>query len=139
MISGRTPGLLGGALLLCLAVTACSGDAGPTPTGALCPSDSTLTYDNFGKPFMESYCTRCHHSDLHGSERNGAPLYHDFDSLVGILAVVEHVDEYTAAGPDSVNEIMPPDGATPTEAERTQLGAWLACEVDLLNTATAAP
>lgn len=82
---------------------------------------------------MEKYCTRCHSSELKGSARNGAPLYHDFDSLLGILVVANHVDEYTAAGPEAVNEMMPPDGIEPTLEERTQLGEWLACELIRVN------
>ncbi|MCB9560780.1 MAG: hypothetical protein H6708_10275 [Kofleriaceae bacterium] len=118
------------AALAVAALVGCGGNARPTPTNATCPSDSTLTYENFGAPFMEAYCTRCHSSELRGADRHGAPLYHDFDSLGGIVAVANHVDWYTAAGPDAINEIMPPDGDTPTLDERYQLGEWLACEVD---------
>jgi hypothetical protein len=103
------------------------------PSGAVCPPDSTLTYENFGQPFMERYCIRCHSSQLHGAERNGAPLFHDFDSLMGIVVVADHIDEYTAAGPNSVNERMPPNGDKPTFEERTQLGEWLACELERVN------
>ena len=96
-------------------------------TGATCPPGSTLTYAGFAQPFMTSYCTRCHSSTLTGSARNNAPLGHDFDSEAGILAVAEHVDGRAAAGPNAVNTAMPPDGAKPSEAERRQLGEWLAC------------
>jgi uncharacterized membrane protein len=96
-------------------------------TGAVCPSGSTLTYDDFARPFMTSYCTRCHSSTLSGAARNGAPAGHDFDTEAGILAVADHVDGLAAAGPNAVNTAMPPDGAKPTEAERRQLGEWLAC------------
>ena len=99
-----------------------------TPSGATCPPNSTLTYEGFAAPFMEAYCTRCHSSELTGAARNGAPLGHDFDSETAILTFAEHVDEYAAAGPDSVNTLMPPDGDAPSEAERQQLGEWLACE-----------
>jgi hypothetical protein len=113
---------------------ACGSDpAQSKPSGAICLQDSTLSYENFGRPFMEKYCTRCHSSELHGADRNGAPLYHDFDSLLGIVLVGDHVDEYTAAGPDSSNSIMPPDGAKPTIEERTDLGVWLACELLRIN------
>jgi hypothetical protein len=120
-------------LSLALVTTAACGSssATPTPTNTTCPPDNTLTYANFGKPFMETYCVRCHSSELHGSARQGAPLYHDFDSLFGILVVANHVDWYTAAGPDAVNEIMPPNGEPPSIDERYQLGEWLACEVEL--------
>ncbi|WP_394831487.1 hypothetical protein LVJ94_33745 [Pendulispora rubella] len=104
------------------------GQIGP-PSGATCPSRSTLTYENFGRTFMESYCTRCHSSTLSGSARNGAPAFHDFDSLTGILDVGNHVDQFAAFGPSSKNETMPPSGPRPSADERTKLGEWLACEL----------
>ena len=103
------------------------------PTGSTCPTDNTLSYENFGQDFMESYCTRCHSSDLEGADRNGATVDHDFDTLHGILGVAEHIDEMAAAGPDSVNTTMPPDGDKPTLAEREKLGQWLACELEALD------
>lgn len=103
------------------------GDDG-APSGATCPPDSTLTYENFAVPFMAAYCTRCHSSERMGAARDGAPEAHDFDTLEGILAEADHIDEYAAFGADSNNEIMPPSGATPTAEEREQLGEWLACE-----------
>jgi hypothetical protein len=83
----------------------------------------------------------CHDSSLHNSQRNGAPLYHDTDTLLGVLKIVDHIDEYAGAGPAAVNTEMPPsrcpstpggkldrDCPAPSEAERTQLSQWLACE-----------
>ncbi|MEZ4365997.1 MAG: hypothetical protein R2939_06875 [Kofleriaceae bacterium] len=96
-------------------------------TESRCPEVSVLTYENFGKPFMEAYCTRCHATDLTGDDRQGAPSFHDFDTLFGIKAVHEHVDQTTAFGPAALNDSMPPDGATPTLRERQQLGEWIAC------------
>jgi hypothetical protein len=114
-------------VLVALLGVACGGGADPTPTGATCPPGSTLTYQNFAQPFMEAYCTRCHSSELHGEDRNGAPLFHDFDTEIGILNVHEHVDEQAAGGPNAINKLMPEDGAKPTDAERLQLGEWIAC------------
>jgi hypothetical protein len=102
------------------------GEEEGTPSGAEC--DSTLTYENFGAPFMASYCTNCHSSTLTGTARNGAPTGHDYDTLDGILLVAEHVDENAASGPDATNVLMPPLDPRPSDAEREQLGAWLACE-----------
>ena len=99
------------------------GDA----TGSTCPQGSTLTYNNFGKAFMQSYCTRCHSSTLTGGARNGAPAFHDFDTLEGVKAVSDHIDEAAAAGPNSVNEYMPEGGTKPSMMERQQLGEWIAC------------
>jgi len=105
-----------------------------TPTGATCPDGSTLTYESFGKPFMDKYCVRCHSSELKTEiDRMYAPPGHDFDQFEGILGVAEHVDQKAAAGPDKVNTAMPPSGAKPTMEEREQLGEWLACELDMLE------
>jgi hypothetical protein len=120
--------------IIVLAITslaACGGHDsvfGP-PTESVCPPGSTLTYDNFGRQFMESYCTRCHDSNKMGAARMGAPSFHDFDTLFGIKAVSDHVDETTAAGPAAVNDGMPPSAPYPTEAERYQLGEWIACDM----------
>jgi hypothetical protein len=117
--------------------------ATPTPTGTVCPDPDpgTLTYDNFGKPFMEHYCTMCHDSALPRSKRNGAPLYHDFNTLLGVLEVPDHIDQQAGSGPNADNSFMPgkrcptaPGGtleqncAQPTEEERQQLAQWIACE-----------
>ncbi len=121
--------------MLVWALAGCSsGPWVPTPTGATCPPEgTTLTYENFGKPFMEAYCTRCHSSELHGADRMGAPIYHDFDSKIGILNVAAHVDREAAAGPDAIDRHMPPNGDRPTDAERYDLGTWLACEEQAIN------
>jgi uncharacterized membrane protein len=116
---------------LFLVFSACGGHGHGSegePSGAACPQGSALTYTNFGQNFMATYCVSCHDSAKTGNARNGAPAFHDFDTLDGIKAVANHVDEYTAAGPSSVNEIMPEgDGPVPTLAEREMLGEWLAC------------
>lgn len=105
-----------------------SGDVG-IDTEATCPDDAgVLTYEDFGKPFMEKYCTRCHSSELEGDARNDAPAGHDFDSLEGILLVAHHIDQMAASGPAATNDTMPPNGEKPTMAERELLGQWLACE-----------
>ena len=78
-----------------------------------------------------TYCTRCHSSTLSGEEaRSCAPDDHNFDTLDEIVLNADHIDEIAAAGPDSVNEGMPPSGPTPTEQERLDLGVWLACEAE---------
>lgn len=128
-ISLRCPVL---ALALLLAA-ACSDDPGPSTndglsSGATCASDSTLDYENFGRTFMNTYCTRCHSSALADGDRHGAPSDHNFDSLGNIQKVpAEHIDAMAAAGPDRVNTTMPPSEPRPTEAERRDLGEWLAC------------
>lgn len=119
------------AAALALAAVGCSDPPlfGP-PTQSVCPPTSTLTYASFGKPFMERYCTRCHDSARVGDDRHGAPSFHDFDTIFGIRAVSEHIDETTASGPAATNTSMPnDDGDRPTLEERKQLGEWIACEM----------
>lgn len=118
---------------IALAIAGCSSNATRQPSGSVCPPDSTLTYEGFARPFMEMYCTECHSSELHGADRKGAPLFHDFDSEFGIVVVGDHVDEYAAAGPDAVNTMMPPGDPKPTLEERQQLGEYVACALEHFN------
>src|SRR5690349_16709596 len=112
-------------------LAACSSGDVPTPTGTVCPPEgTTLTYDNWAKPVMETHCPRCHSSTLHGEGRHGAPFAHDFGQEVGIHNVHEHVDEQAAAGPDAINRFMPEDGQShPTDEDRYILGIYLACRI----------
>jgi uncharacterized membrane protein len=127
------------AVLLALTISvlgACTGEAEDdhheesegVETESICPPNSDLTYESFGQPFMQTYCTHCHSSTLAGAARNGAPDGHDFDTLDGILLVAHHIDEYAAAGPAATNTAMPPSDPRPSDEERQQLGQWLACE-----------
>lgn len=134
--------------LLTSVLVACGGSS-PTPTGTACPDPdpNTLTYENFGKPFMERYCVMCHASMLTRSMRHGAPLYHDFDTLIGVLQTPDHIDQQAGFGPDAENTFMPPercpstpggplaiDCPQPTDEERRNLAQWIACEVDRPHT-----
>lgn len=144
------PGLSFGVLVIWAVCTAaCTSN--PTPTGTTCadpdPISGTtpLTWDNFGHDFMVKYCVSCHSSDLPRSQRNGAPLYHDFDTVTGVLEVPDHIDEQAGWGPNAHNSFMPGGGTggrcpsmkggpldetcpQPTAQERTDLAQWLACE-----------
>jgi len=146
---------------LVLLLVACSNTAVPTLTGTECPSPDPLTFGytaastpgctgtaeqcNFGKTFMDTYCIACHDSHLKFSMRNGAPLYHDFDTLIGVLEVPDHIDEQTGIGPKAENHFMPGDGTggrcpstpggsldidcvQPSDQERRDLAMWVACE-----------
>jgi len=131
-------------VLPALLVAACDS-AVPTATETVCPSPdpNTLTYENFGMKFMTDYCISCHDKKLPRSQRNGAPLYHDFDTLLGVLQVSNHIDEQSGSGPAAENHFMPPercpsvaggaldrDCPQPTADERRDLAIWVACEVD---------
>ncbi len=131
-------------ILFSLLIAGCSTTSPPTPTKAVCPTPDpmTLTWDNFGQQFMTEFCTDCHSSTLPHSERNGAPLYHDYDTLMGVLEIPDHIDEWSGAGPAATNTLMPPaqcpsmpggpinrNCPQPTEQQRKDLSVWLACEV----------
>ena len=101
-------------------------------TGATCPTNSTLTYVTFGKTFLDTYCVECHDANKTGAARNGAPEFHDFDTLVGLKQVSDHADEYAGSGPAATNLLMPEENGTrpiPTLAERVQFSEWIACGV----------
>lgn len=100
------------------------------PTETVCPSDSQLTYANFGETFMTTYCTGCHSSTLSGDARMGAPEFHDFDTQLGVQKVANHIDQAAGVGPAAMNTAMPPDeddGPKPTIDERRQLAEWISC------------
>ena len=109
----------------------CGGDDHGTIEGvateSTCPSTQTLTYANFGQSFFGTYCQTCHASTVTGAARNGAPADHVFDQVEDIRLLGDHIDELAAAGPAAVNTEMPPMDPKPTEAQRRQLGEWLAC------------
>ena len=130
--------------IISLALAACTNTALPEPTGATCddPLTNPLTWDSFGQQFMATYCTSCHSITLTHAARNGAPLFHDYDSLKDTMKLHEHIDAQAGIGPKASNSLMPPDrcpstpgGALdtdcpkPSDAERAQLATWLACEV----------
>ena len=98
-------------IIMMLLVAGCTQPT-PTPTGATCPDvdNPTYTWSNFGYDFMCHYCTNCHDSNLGLNARNGAPLFHDLDSLLGVMDVKLHTDEQAAWGPNAHNDFMPGGG-----------------------------
>ena len=88
---------------------------------APCPDDSELTYDNFGRAFLDSHCQRCHASDA--GDRNGAPRGFTFDTREQVLEHRERI--FVRAAGD--NTSMPPGPDDPPAEERALLAEWLAC------------
>jgi hypothetical protein len=105
-------------LLIALVATPACGDDLGDATGSPCPTDSTLTYANFGEAFMKTHCVSCHGS--------GGPESPSLATLEQIRAHADAVDRAAAAGPNGVNTFMP-EGGSVAEAERRKLGEWLAC------------
>ena len=115
--------------LACLLLFA--GCLGHQPTGAECPEVAAdqPTYDNFGREFMETYCTGCHSANA--PNRFGAPDEQNYDTYADVLLHADAIDQHAAAGPHAMNDEMPvldgPVRAAPTVAEREKLGQFLAC------------
>jgi len=84
------------------------------------PGGTTLTYDNFGRGFMETQCKSGHGG---GADRKGAPIGYDFGSLDAVRKFKVRIFDRAAAS----NSTMPvgPDG--PPASERAKLADWLAC------------
>ncbi len=119
-------------VLACLAVAPGCGDddEDDTPEDEVgCPSGGTqLTEQNFGRAFLDTYCTRCHSSTLTGAARNGAPVGFDWDVIAAVRTHAEEMNEEAGANADgSVNREMPLNDPRPSDAERRQLSEWLAC------------
>jgi len=98
-------------LLVLLGASGCAQSGPGDPTGSTCPSDSELSYANFGEAFMRKHCARCHE---------------DFSTQVGVQASIDEIDRAAAAGPDTVNTYMP-EGEDLSDNQREELGEWLAC------------
>ena len=96
-------------------------------SGATCTPGSTLTEQNFGNDFMQRYCLTCHSVTKQGAARGGAPADHNYDTVADVRRWASEIDKHAAAGPSSVNVLMPPALPRPTQPEREQLGVWLAC------------
>lgn len=104
-----------------------TGEAVGPATSSVCPTPQTLTYDNFGRDFMNRYCLRCHSAKVTGTAREGAPSDHNFDTIDEVQGLREHIDQKAAAGPAATNTDMPRGQPAPTADERKKLGEWLAC------------
>lgn len=114
------------ATTMMLFLAACTSSA----TGSTCPTANAPTYASFGEDFMTKYCTGCHSRDA--SDRHGAPSNVNLDTESDVIAHASAIDEEAASGPDAKNTSMPdmsgPVHVAPTDAEREQLGEFLACE-----------
>jgi len=108
-------------LALLVALAGCAADTAETIDDQTCPEGSELTYDNFGGPYLDSYCQRCHASAA--ADRNGAPSSITFDTVNDVRSHMDRIFARAAGG----NTSMPPGPDDPPEAERAMLAEWLAC------------
>lgn len=85
------------------------------------PNGTTLTYETFGRGFMEAHCQTCHGKPTR--DRRGAPSGYDFGSVEDVRELKDRIFARAAAD----NTTMPPGPDDPPEAEREKLAEWLAC------------
>lgn len=85
------------------------------------PEGTTLTYDNFGKGFLDRYCQVCHGKPT--ADRNGAPTDVTFRNVDDVARWRERIFARAAAD----NTTMPPGPDDPPADERADLADWLAC------------
>lgn len=101
-------------VMIAAAAAACSWEdmsSYPCPQGG-----TTLTYDNFAKPFFDGYCVRCHGGPNGYSSRS----FTDVDTIRAQAA-----DIFRNAAED--NTSMPPGPDNPPQDERYKLAEWLSC------------
>ena len=80
------------------------------------PGGTTLTYDDFGQTFFETWCVRCHGGPNGYSSRA-------FTTADSIRAQADRIFLNAAAD----NTFMPPGPDGPPSTQRDQLADWLAC------------
>jgi uncharacterized membrane protein len=108
------------ACALSFSLAACGDDGGDGNVSDC--TTSTLTYANFGSAYMTSYCLGCHSTNA--SNRQGAPISVNFDTLEQVQNQASRVDARSGAGSS-----MPPVSfsSIPSGSERTMLSEWIDC------------
>ena len=87
------------------------------------PCETTnATYATVGEPFMRTWCTPCHHSELTGDDR---PLGSEGVNLDTYELVASHLDRVEARALGE-NPTMPPAGG-PSPEDLERLAFWLEC------------
>jgi len=103
-------------------------DAGAAKDAAAASSETaaceTLTYESFGKEFVETYCTECHNSTASTTGLGGVVL----DSLPMIVKNKMYLKRDVAPRADGKEPRMPKGGNEQlSDEERTKFGAWVDC------------
>jgi uncharacterized membrane protein len=107
---------------LIIAMLVLAGCKGKEASIIECPEDSFLTYENFGQPFMLTWCTPCHSSYLFTEEeRQEAKEGVNLDSYEDLLTHSETIQIFAVD-----TDKMPPAGG-PSDDERDLLAEWIAC------------
>jgi uncharacterized membrane protein len=85
------------------------------------PAGTALTYESFGKAFLDTECNTCHAATP--GHRHGAPESYVFDTIEGVHAHRDRIFVRAAAS----NVSMPPGPEDPPAEDRERLAEWLAC------------
>ena len=83
---------------------------------------TTATYETVGAPFLSTWCTPCHHSDLEGDERAGATVTVNLETYD--LAIM-HLDRIEARALGAAPTMPPAGGPSSDDLER--FAFWLEC------------
>lgn len=98
--------------------------SGTATTGPDACADSILTWENFGQPFMLTWCTGCHNSALPTAQRSCAPCYANFDNHAGVALQAAVIGIRTLDPPPDMK--MPPAAIIP-EDELAMLREYIDC------------
>ena len=110
-------------LIACLMMGACGGSTGEnTPLQQDVCKTTTASYATVADPFMRTWCTPCHHTELEGPDR---PLGSERVNLDTYDLVITHLDRIEARALGDT-PTMPPGGG-PSAEELAQLELWLEC------------
>lgn len=110
--------------VFCMLLSALVGCGGQEVPEVACDREPPLTYETFGKGFIEQNCTGCHSSYLTTVEdRNYAPPSVNLNTYADIVNWVDRVDARTL-----VDQDMPPAGGI-SEGTRAMVKEWLTCSV----------
>lgn len=97
-------------------------DAAAPAVGA--PDCAELTYENFGKKFVTTYCVECHS----GSSTTSALGNVSLDSAANVIKNKTYLKKVTAPRPDGKEPRMPKGGNEAlTNEERLKFGVWADC------------
>ena len=113
------------ALTLLLGLVAC----GEEEEDPLCGREVQLTYDTWGRGFLDTHCNGCHSSITAPAQRRGAPPGVDFDTYEGVLQFAERLEERVIVQNEAEDGNPMPPGGGPTAEEREMLHEWLECQV----------
>jgi cytochrome c5 len=100
------------------------GDTGDGDGAQVDCTGDLPTYDDFGKDFVEEYCSSCHAADVTGTDRMGAPPEDVFDSLEQIQHGADEMADLIASGQMPYGAASP----KPSDDEKAKALTWLKCD-----------